>query len=60
MSEHRTGWIEHKGMTMRLRDDGRVDCYAAGGYRIYEWNDILPGIQEKLLKAREDSKDGQA
>jgi len=47
-------------MTMRLRDDGRVDCYAAGGYRIYEWNEILPGIQEKLLKAREDSKDGQA
>jgi hypothetical protein len=47
MAEERE-WVEIRGSTMRLRDDGRVDCYSESGYRILELGS-LPTTTQRML-----------
>ena len=41
-------WVEVKGSTMRMRDDGRVDCYSDSGYRVLELGS-LPVTTQRML-----------
>ena len=47
MAEERE-WVEIKGSTMRMRDDGRVDCHSESGYRILELSS-LPATTQRML-----------
>lgn len=41
-------WINVRGSDMRIRDDGRVDCYSESGYRVLDL-DSLPITTQRML-----------
>lgn len=56
MAEERE-WVEVKGSTMRIRDDGRVDCYSESGYRVLELSSLPATTQRVLTKNKVMSTD---
>lgn len=56
MAEERE-WVEIWGSTMRIRDDGRVDCYSESGYRVLELGSLPATTQRVLTKNKVMSTD---
>lgn len=45
------GWVEIMDSSMRIREDGRVDCYSPAGYRILDLDNLPEETQQKLKDA---------
>jgi len=46
------GWVEIMDSTLRIREDGRVDCYSPAGYRILDLDNLPEETQQKLKDAK--------
>ena len=51
MSDLDNGWVEIMDSTLKIREDGRVDCYSPAGYRILDLDTLPEDAQQKLKAA---------
>lgn len=51
MSDPDKGWVEIMDSSMRIREDGRVDCYSTAGYRILDLDTLPEDTQIKVVGA---------
>lgn len=51
MNDPDKGWVEIMDSSMRIREDGRVDCYSPAGYRILDLDTLPEDTQIKLVGA---------
>lgn len=45
------GWVDIMDSTLRIREDGRVDCYSPAGYRTLDLDTLPEDTQQKLKAA---------
>jgi len=57
MSDLDKGWVEIMDSTLRIREDGRVDCYSPAGYRVLNIDNFPEETQQKLRDAAQQRKD---
>lgn len=51
------GWVDIMDSNLRIREDGRVDCYGPSGYRVFDIDYLPPKTQQKLRDAAQQRKD---
>ena len=51
------GWVNIMNSNLRIREDGRVDCYGPSGYRVLDIDYLPPKTQQKLRDAAQQRKD---
>jgi hypothetical protein len=57
MSDLDKGWVEIMDSTLRIREDGRVDCYSPAGYRVLDIDYLPEETQQKLRDAAQQRQD---
>ena len=45
------GWVNIMDSNLRIREDGRVDCYSSAGYRILDLDSLPEETQIKVVGA---------